>query len=125
MTLNEYQEKAMATCLPTCGNIIYMGFNLSAEVGELVGKIAKAVRHDNITFANASPKITNSNLLTFNELTAEQMNEIKKECGDVAWQLAGVCKVLGFNLEDVCQQNLDKLASRKQRGVIDGNGDNR
>lgn len=41
------------------------------------------------------------------------------------WQLAGVCTVLGFSLDDVCQQNLDKLAGRKNRGVIDGNGDNR
>ena len=27
--------------------------------------------------------------------------------------------------EDVAQQNLDKLASRKERNVIDGSGDNR
>jgi hypothetical protein len=32
---------------------------------------------------------------------------------------------MGWDLEDVAQGNLDKLASRKQRGVIDGNGDNR
>ena len=31
----------------------------------------------------------------------------------------------GFTLEEVMQQNLDKLASRRERGVIDGNGDNR
>lgn len=32
---------------------------------------------------------------------------------------------MGWNLEDVAQGNLDKLASRKARGVIDGSGDNR
>ena len=32
---------------------------------------------------------------------------------------------MGWDLEDVAQGNLDKLASRQQRGVIDGNGDNR
>lgn len=30
-----------------------------------------------------------------------------------------------WTLEDVAQANLDKLASRQQRGVIDGNGDHR
>ena len=38
---------------------------------------------------------------------------------------AGLCRVMGWTLEEVCQANLDKLASRKGRGVIDGNGDNR
>ena len=31
----------------------------------------------------------------------------------------------GLTLEEVMQQTLDKLASRRERGVIDGNGDNR
>jgi NTP pyrophosphatase (non-canonical NTP hydrolase) len=55
----------------------------------------------------------------------EQLDELKKEAGDIAWQLAGLCQVMGWTLEEVCQQNLDKLASRKQRNVIDGDGDNR
>lgn len=129
MTLNEYQEKAMTTCLPTCDNLVYMGFNLSAEVGELLGKLAKAIRKDKLSFEQGvngdDQPITNKNLEECYKLSDEDFNEIKKECGDVAWMLAGICKVFGFNLEDVCQQNLAKLASRKQRGVIDGNGDNR
>jgi hypothetical protein len=32
---------------------------------------------------------------------------------------------MGWSLEDVAKSNLEKLASRKQRGVIDGEGDNR
>lgn len=52
-------------------------------------------------------------------------DELKKEAGDILWQLAGLCWVMGWDLEDVAQGNLDKLASRKQRGVIDGDGDNR
>jgi hypothetical protein len=30
---------------------------------------------------------------------------------------------MGWSLEDVAQQNLDKLAARKAIGTIDGNGD--
>ena len=51
--------------------------------------------------------------------------ELKKEAGDILWQLSGLCEVMGWSLEEVAQQNLDKLASRKQRNVIDGSGDNR
>ena len=40
-------------------------------------------------------------------------------------QLSGLCTVMGWKLEDIAQQNLDKLASRQQRNVIDGSGDNR
>ena len=47
------------------------------------------------------------------------------EDGDVLWQLAGLCSVMNWDLEAIARMNLDKLASRKQRGVIDGNEDNR
>lgn len=52
-------------------------------------------------------------------------DEYMAEAGDILWQLAGLCKVMGWRLEDVAKANLEKLASRKQRGVIDGEGDNR
>jgi len=32
---------------------------------------------------------------------------------------------LGFTLGEIAQENLDKLASRKARGVLGGSGDNR
>jgi hypothetical protein len=32
---------------------------------------------------------------------------------------------MGWSLEEVAEQNLKKLASRKSRNVIDGNGDKR
>ena len=51
--------------------------------------------------------------------------ELKKEAGDILWQLSGLIFTMGWTLEEVAMGNLDKLASRKQRGVIDGDGDNR
>ena len=44
MTIQHYQDRAMSTCMDTCMNPVYMLMNLGAEVGELQGKIAKAVR---------------------------------------------------------------------------------
>lgn len=123
MTLNEYQEKAMATCLPSSDNFSYMMLNLVGEVGEFASKVAKGIRKEQLSVVdNGTAYIYNSN-----EPSPEDTLkfELKKEAGDVAWQLAGLCKVMGWTLEEVCQMNLDKLASRQQRGVIDGNGDNR
>ena len=102
MTLNEYQEKAMTTCLPTCDNFSYMMLNLVGEVGELAGRVAKAIRHDVAT-------VSNDAILT----NGDVMRDLEKEAGDVLWQLSGLCSVMGWDLEDIAQQNLDKLADRK------------
>ena len=114
MTLNEYQEKAMTTCMDTCNNYEYMLLNLVGEVGELCGKIAKHIRKDEAKLTENGIKLS---------IGDEQMELIKKELGDVLWQTSGVAHVIGCNLEDIAKQNLAKLASRKERGVIDGNGD--
>lgn len=114
MTLNEYQDKAMTTCMETCFNYEYMLLNLVGEVGELCGKIAKHLRKGEAEFWD------DGLLLNIDD---EQLNLLKKELGDVLWQTAGVASVMGCKLEDIAKQNLEKLASRKERGVIDGNGD--
>lgn len=101
-----------------------MMLNLVGEVGELSSKVAKMIRKGKFDIGVKSNLRVNIKAMgmdyfeTFN-------NELKLEAGDIAWQLAGLCSVLGWSLEDVCQANLDKLASRKARGVIDGNGDER
>lgn len=122
MTLDEYQNRAMLTCMPSCDNYSYMMLNLVGEVGELAGKVAKHIRKEEMLIEQNILK-TPCNLMKM--VSNEDLNNIKKEAGDCLWQLAGLCKVMGWSLEDVAQQNLDKLASRKQRGVIDGSGDNR
>ena len=130
MKLKEYQEKAMTTCLPSCKNIPYMLFNLQGEVGELSSKIAKLIRKDMLRFMSVEYETREKeNVADFKFYSREEEREIIEaiaaECGDVLWQLSGICSVLGFSLEDVAKQNLAKLASRKARGVIEGNGDNR
>lgn len=123
MELNEYQNKAMATCMPSCDNISYMMMNLVGEIGELASKIAKDIRKTNIAIGHG---IDNDlvPLMPFDEWI-ERQEEYKKELGDIMWQAAGVARVFGWDLEDVCKGNLDKLASRERRGKIDGDGDNR
>ena len=125
MTLNEYQERAMSTCMPSCENMAYMLLNLVAEVGELAGKVAKATRRGNVVFRDNL--LTPAHLWEEDDMIAFQdmVKEMAFEAGDVLWQLSGVVKRLGYTLEEVAQMNLDKLASRKERGKIDGNGDHR
>ena len=114
MTLEEYQKQAMTTCMTSSENFSYMFLNLVGEVGEFASKVAKAIRKE-------------ENCIEYNDLgvTVTNNEELQKEAGDILWQLSGLCTVMGWNLEDIAQQNLDKLASRQQRNVIDGSGDNR
>lgn len=125
LTMNGYQEAAMKTCMPTCDNFSYMMLNLIGEVGELASKVAKDIRKGNVDIDTG--KGYTSELMPnmpFDEWVIRS-EEYMAEAGDILWQLSGLCKVMGWELEDVAQQNLRKLASRKQREVIDGEGDNR
>lgn len=124
MTLNEYQEKAMSTCMDSCYNFSYMMLNLVGEVGELSSKVAKMIRKGKFDIGVKSNLRVNIKAMGKDDFETFD-KELKLEAGDIAWQLAGLCSVLGWSLEEVCQANLDKLASRKARGVIDGNGDER
>lgn len=124
LTMNGYQE-AMKTCMPTCDNFSYMMLNLIGEVGELASKVAKDIRKGNVDIETG--KGYTSELMPnmpFDEWVVRS-DEYMAEAGDILWQLSGLCKVMGWTLEDVAKANLAKLASRKQRGVIDGEGDNR
>jgi NTP pyrophosphatase (non-canonical NTP hydrolase) len=124
MTLNEYQDNAMKTCMPSCENFSYMMLNLVGEVGELASKVAKDIRKGNVVIGTNGMESEIIPAVPFPEWL-ERAEEYKAEAGDILWQLAGVCKVMGWSLEDVAQGNLDKLASRAKRGKIDGDGDNR
>lgn len=110
--------------MPSCDNISYMMLNLVGEVGELASKVAKEIRKERMEIDNNYLEWTILRPKDARE-RAEIFEGLLLEAGDCLWQLAGLCKVMGWSLEDVAQQNLDKLASRKERGVIDGNGDNR
>lgn len=78
------------------------------ESGEIQGKVKKLIR-DKGTGA-------------FNE--ADQ-NAIKKELGDLLYYIAAMADVFNLSLEEIAQANIDKLADRKERGVLTGSGDNR
>lgn len=120
MTLEEYQSQAMTTCMKESENFSYMMLNLTGELGEFAGKVAKLIRKGEarIKDNHLTLKISVDEYHTLDQ-------ELRKEAGDILWQLSGLCNVMGWSLEDIALQNLTKLADRRERGVIDGSGDNR
>jgi NTP pyrophosphatase (non-canonical NTP hydrolase) len=106
---DEYQKKSSATAVyPNIGhNFVYPTLGLADESGEVVGKIKKVIRDDGGVVGE------------------EKKEDIKKEMGDVLWYLSQLATELGIKLSDVAQANIDKLASRMERGKLQGSGDNR
>ena len=113
MEFNTYQGRVGDTAVyPHVGkNFVYPALGLAGETGEVLEKVKKLIRDADITDASLVPE--------------EKRSEIKKEMGDVLWYLAQLSTEFGFQLEEVAALNLEKLASRKERGVLHGNGDNR
>ena len=107
MNFDEYQEKALTTALPSALDLNYLMPGLAAEAGEVAGKWAKVIRDDD------------------GILTPETRAGILKEVGDCYWFLALIAEVLEVSSEDIAAVNLEKLLSRKERGVLGGSGDNR
>lgn len=110
MTLEEYQQAALTTVIATDNefrDMLHWVLGINGEAGEIAEKVKKIIRDKN------------------GEVSAEDKQEMAKEIGDVLWYLAVFAHHLGVPLETIAQQNLDKLQSRKQRGVLGGSGDNR
>lgn len=117
LTLNEYQRRAMTTCMESCDNHAYMLMGFVGEVGELFGKIAKHIRKQKAEFY--------SNDLLDLSMTEQEMRDLKAELGDCQWFIAGIAAAFGWKLDEIGRENLAKLSDRQNRGVISGDGDNR
>ena len=113
MNLNDYTKQAITTLSDDHGygdispQMMAVVLGLSDESGEVLGKFKKLLRDKK------------------GELTEDDKKEIAKEIGDVLWYVASLTHLLGYTLDEVAQMNLDKLASRFERGKIGGSGDNR
>ena len=100
MNLNEYQKQSLLFQLPTAKNLSYLINGMAAEAGEVCGHYAKQVRDE-----------------------SDKTELIIKEIGDVLWFCAAIADFYGVPLADVAADNITKLQSRMERGVIKGSGD--
>lgn len=87
--------------------LIAQVFGLVGESGEVAEKFKKIIRDKK------------------GQISDEDRAEILKELGDILWYVNAVAHLLDSNLEEVATSNLEKVLSRKQRGVQAGSGDNR
>lgn len=100
-------------------DLMYPYLGLAEEAGEVLGKAAKFLRHTK----GLSPHCSFRHALK-SEI-GEYREAVKKELGDVLWMVAEIATLNQLDLGDIAKGNLDKLADRRDRGVIDGSGDNR
>ncbi len=90
-------------------NYMYPLLALAEETGEVAGKVAKFVRKS----------------LSEDVNTDQLREDIKKELGDLQYQVSETARQFGFTLQEIVDGNVEKLQDRADRGVIVGEGDNR
>jgi NTP pyrophosphatase (non-canonical NTP hydrolase) len=91
-------------CPTTLDRVVYCALGLG-EAGEAQGKLKKVLRGD------AS--------------LAQSRQAILEELGDTLWYITMMAEELDSNLAEVMGINAAKLLSRKERGTLQGSGDDR
>ena len=109
MDFSDYQQRSRVTAVyPGAGdNLVYPTLGLAGEAGEVAEKVKKLIRDD------------------AGVLSDERRAAIAKELGDVLWYVAQVATEAQLDLGEIAVENLRKLLSRQERGVLQGSGDDR
>lgn len=106
---NWYQAMAKETAIfPEHKAMEYLALGLVGESGEIANKVKKLIR-------DGADK----------ETLEQKRIDIAYEIGDVLWYCAMLADEMGVELGDIMDANLKKLYSRKERGTLQGEGDNR
>ncbi|DAZ89906.1 MazG nucleotide pyrophosphohydrolase domain [Mycobacteroides abscessus subsp. abscessus] len=113
-TLTEYQRRAAETAIypgaddiESVDGLAYVTMGLVGEAGEIANKVKKILRDDG------------------GVITASARLRLVFELGDVLWYLAQTATQLGIDLDSIAGMNIAKLASRSERGTLQGSGDAR
>ncbi|MET9018938.1 nucleoside triphosphate pyrophosphohydrolase family protein [Actinopolymorpha sp. NPDC004070] len=109
MDLDEYQCGALRTAASRDkkNELLHLVLGLVGESGEIAEKFKKWVRDQD------------------SDESRIDRASVAKELGDVLWYVAVLADYLDLSLDDIASGNLAKLASRQDRGVLGGSGDNR
>jgi len=117
MDIKKYTEWARSTAIypgaldGKTPEISYLTLGLANEAGEVAGVIKKLVRDENAIIDSS--------------VYQKRRDKVKAELGDVFWYLVRLSDAFGLEVEDILEANVEKLKSRKERGVLQGSGDNR
>lgn len=115
MTLNEYQEQAITFDVMGDGSAV--SANNPAYVAKILGLVGEAGE-----VAEKYKKIIRDKE---GVVDSEDKAALIKELGDVLWYVSTIAQYLEVPFDEIAQANIEKLASRKSRGVQKGSGDNR
>ena len=94
---------------------------LAEEVGEVMGKLAKFGRKNGMPLHAVIECVANPYMPDQQTLR----EQVSKEMGDVIWQWVNLCYEMDLNPAQVMADNIDKLQGRKERGTLEGSGDER
>jgi len=109
MTAEFYEMKASQTAIfPKTQALEYLALGLTSEAGEVAGKVKKLIRDGEDMEGFELKKLA-----------------IASEIGDVLWYCAMMAKEVGVPLNEIMKENLKKLHGRKERGTLQGSGDDR
>jgi NTP pyrophosphatase (non-canonical NTP hydrolase) len=87
--------------------LFYLGIAITEEAGEFAGQVKKVERDDG------------------GIITDSRRTQMLKELGDQLFYMDRAAEVLGSSLAEVATMNNVKLADRRERGVLGGDGNNR
>lgn len=146
-TVNNYNEFVKETAIfPPQFGLLYCALKLTGEAGEVSEKLGKLIRDSGVYKQHRVVVLTDSQTADIREsgfqsiflddaqsadvtprfnLTIDQRLALMKELGDVLWYVTAMSQQLGFSLEQVIDMNIEKLTSRRERGVLQGSGDDR
>ncbi len=96
----EFLKKYQENCTKTAQffenkkqEILSLGLGIAGEAGDVASCIKKTFIHDN-----------------------DQTTGIKENVGDTMWYMAMICNYFGWSLEDVLNENIEKLKKRYPGG---------
>jgi len=119
MDIDTYQRVAADTAIyDSALALMYPALGLSGEQGEVAEVVKKHFR-DN---PDAVARMKNGDPI---DLPDDVRDRLAKELGDVLWYVAAIARDAGLYLSTIANGNLNKLQSRKERGVLRGSGDYR
>lgn len=113
MEFSEYQQIAAGTAvyrdaaITDLKRVMYCAMGLGSEAGEVLGAVKRIIRDDK------------------SEITMQRTRQIVDEISDCLWYCAMLAYELEVSLDDIAQHNVEKLRSRFERGVIQGEGGER
>lgn len=111
MKISDYQKQAARTLIdapgfdPTNQEImtVWNALGLAGEAGEVAEHVKKGIFHQH----GIDPSI------------------LRKELGDVLWYVAALCTTQGLSMEEVMEENIEKLKRRYPNGYSSEDSINR